>query len=281
MKKKVLILGKGFIGEKLKEVFEDVAISERRINSMADAQEEVDKHKPNIIINCIGFTGKRNVDDCELEKDKALTANTFVPIILAEVALRNNAKLVHISSGCIYHFDYEQQKPISEELPPDFFDLFYSRTKIYSEMSLNCLAQKYNILIARIRIPLDDKPHPKNVLTKLINYGKVIDIPNSVTYVPDFVKALKHLMKIDAWGIFNIVNKYGLCYPDLMEMYKKYNPKFEYTVIDYQKLNLVRTNLIMSTKKLEKTGFAVRPIQDCLKECVENYSHYEFGGSNA
>jgi 3,5-epimerase/4-reductase len=133
------------------------------------------------------------------------------------------------------------------------------------------MAKKYNILTVRIRIPLDNRPHPKNILTKLIKYGKVIDIPNSVTYVPDFLKALKHLIKIDAYGIFNVLNKFGLRYPDLMDIYKKYVPDFEYTTIDHRKLGLVRTNLVMSVKKLEKTGFAVRPIKDVLEECVKEY----------
>jgi 3,5-epimerase/4-reductase len=270
MKYKILVLGKGFQGESIASMF-GCDISDKRIYSIADAQAEIEKYKPTIIINCIGHTGKRNVDDCEIDKDKTLLANTFVPIILAEACLRNNIKLVHISSGCIYHFDYEKQKPITEEDVPDFFGLYYSRTKIYAERALEVMAKEYNILILRIRIPLDSKPHPKNVLTKLITYGKVIDIPNSVTYVPDFLLALKHLIKIDAYGIFNVLNKFGLRYPDLMDIYKKYVPGFEYTKVDHRKLGLLRTNLVMSVRKLEKTGFAVRPIKDVLEECVKEY----------
>jgi 3,5-epimerase/4-reductase len=223
------------------------------------------------MINCIGITGKRNVDDCELEKDATLMANSFVPIMLAEVALRNKVKLVHISSGCIYHYDYKKSKPIIEEEVPYYFDLFYSRSKIYSDRALEVLTKTYNILIARIRIPIDDRPHPKNTLTKLINYKKIIDVPNSVTYIPDFIEMLKHLIKIDARGIYNCVNKEGLRYPKLMAVYKKYVPEFEYKVIDLKNLNLVRTNLVMSTKKLEKTGFKVRKIDDILEECVQSY----------
>jgi dTDP-4-dehydrorhamnose reductase len=270
MKNKILILGKGFIGEKIREELGG-EISDKIILSFCDAQSEIEKYKPDVIINCIGITGARNVDDCELEIDTTLTANTFVPVMLAEVALRNNIKLVHISSGCIYHFDYNKQKPIPEEEKPDFFELFYSRSKIYSERALDALSKKYNILIARIRIPLDNKPHKKNILTKLINYGQVIDIPNSITYIPDFLKALKHLIKIDAKGIYNVVNKHGLRYPDLMDAYKKYVPGFEYKIIDPKKLGLVRTNLVLSVKKLEKTGFRVRPIQDVLEECIREY----------
>jgi dTDP-4-dehydrorhamnose reductase len=269
MRNKILILGKGFIGERLKQAF-NCNISGRKIHSFSDAQKLVDKFKPGIIINCIGYTG-RNVDECEQDKDKTLIANTFVPVILAEAAVRNKIKLVHISSGCIYKFNYRKDKPIREQKPPDFFDLFYSRSKIYSERALEILCNKFDILIARIRIPLDNRLHPKNLLTKLIGYKRVIDIPNSVTYIPDFVNALKHLIKVKARGIYNVVNKGSLRYPELLEVYKRYVPDFEYETIPYRELNLVRTNLILSTRKLERTGFKVRDIHNVLEECVKTY----------
>ena len=129
MRGKILVLGKGFIGSRLAEEF-GCEISDKMIYSLKDAEGLVKTFSPAIIINAAGHTG-RNVDECELDKDKTLTANTFVPIILAEAAIRNNIRLIHISSGCIYHYDYFQDNPIGEEKAPDFFELFYSRTKIY------------------------------------------------------------------------------------------------------------------------------------------------------
>lgn len=272
MKNNILILGKGFIGERLREgLF--CRVSDAKIRAFRDAEKEIKRHKPKIIINCVGHIG-RNVDDCEQDKDKTLFANTLIPIVLAEMAIRKNIKLVHISSGCIYQFDYSKDKPISEEKKPDFFDLYYSRSKIYSEMALEALCSKFNILIARIRVPLDCRPHPRNILTKLIGYKKVIDLPNSISYIPDFVKALQHLIRVDAKGIYNIVNKGALFYPELLEVYKRYSPDFKYRVIDYKKLNLVRTNLVLSTKKLEDSGFKVRDIHGVLEECVQEYLKY-------
>lgn len=270
MKNKILILGKGFIGKKLQEEF-NCNISNRKIYSFRDAEKEIRRHNPEIIINCIGYTGKKSVDDCELDKNRVLFSNTFVPIILAEVALRHKIKLIHISSGCIYHFSYLKDRPIKEEKIPDYFDLFYSRTKIYSERALGILSDNFNVLIVRIRIPLDNQPHPKNLLTKLIKYKTIIDLPNSVTYIPDFIKVLKHLIKINAKGIYNIVNKGNLRYPTLLDVYKKYVPDFDYKIIDLKKLNLDRTNLIMSVKKLENTGFKMRKIDNVLEECVKGY----------
>jgi 3,5-epimerase/4-reductase len=270
MNKDILILGKGFIGERLQGAL-NCQIDGSIINCFSDAEQLIKKYNPKIIINCIGVTGKRNVDDCELEKDATLLANSFVPIILAELALRNKIKLVHISSGCIFNYNYRKDLPIKEESRDYFFKLFYSRSKIYAERSLEVLARDYNILITRIRIPLLNAKHPKNVLDKLIKYGKVIDIPNSVTYIPDFIKAIKHLIRVDAKGVYNVVNKGGLRYPGLMRIYQKYVPTFKFKVIVLKKMNLIRTNLLLSTNKLEKSGFKVRNINSVLEECVKEY----------
>ena len=268
--KNILILGKGFIGERLQKEL-NCRITDAFIKSYQDADRLVKQYRPKIIINCIGMTGKSNVDDCELDIDGVLLGNSFIPVILAEVALRNNIKLVHISSGCIFNYDYKKNKPIDEKSEDYFFKLFYSRSKIYAERPLEALARDYDILIARIRIPLLNAKHPKNVLDKLLKYNKVIDISNSVTYIPDFVKAIKHLIRIDARGVYNVVNKGGLRYPDLMKVYQKYVPAFKLQTVTLSKLGLVRTNLLLSTNKLEKSGFKVRDINSVLDECVKGY----------
>jgi 3,5-epimerase/4-reductase len=192
-------------------------------------------------------------------------------VILAEACLRNNIKLVHLSSGCIFNYDYKKNQPLKENNQDYFFKLFYSRSKIYAERALEALARDYNILIARIRIPLLNAKHPKNVLDKLIKYKKVINIPNSVTYIPDFIRAIKHLIKIDARGVYNLVNKGGLRYPKLMQVYQKYVPGFKFKRLALKKLGLVRTNLILSTNKLKRSGFKVRNINSVLEECVKEY----------
>ena len=273
MNKRILILGKGFIGETLQKEF-GCRISGAPIRSFADAERLAGKYNPEIIINCIGATGRNNVDDCELDKDATLFANSFLPLILAEVCLRRGIKLVQISSGCIFEFDYKNGRPITEKKPPDFFGLFYSRSKIYSDLALEALSRKFDILVIRLRIPLSDRPHPKNLLDKLIRYRRVITLKNSVTYIPDFARALRHLLKVDARGIYNVVNKGGLSYPRLMEVYKKYQPGFDYQKVDFRKLGLTRTNLLLSARKLEKSGFKVRNINAVLEECVKEYLKY-------
>ena len=269
----ILIFGAGFLGNRISGALE-CPVYAPKINTIEDAQKAIDFYKPKVIINCIGSYGK-NVDDCEKDKTKSMIAFTLAPLLLAESAIRNGIKLVHISSGCLYKYDYAQNVPIPEDQPPDFFSLYYSRLKIYAEAALYSLGDAANILQLRIRMPLDYIPHPRNLLTKLTSYNSVLDIPNSVTYIPDMIQALKHLLSVGAEGVFNVVNYGGLRYRELLEEYRKYNRNFSYSIMELSELKSVRTNLILSTDKLEASGYTIRDIHECLPECVEQYVKLE------
>lgn len=51
-------------------------------------------------------------------------------------------------------------------------------------------------------------------------------------------------------------------------------PDFKYQVVDFKKLGLTRTNLILSTRKLESSGFKIRKINEVIEECVKEYVKY-------
>lgn len=271
--KDILVLGKGFIGTRIADAL-GCQSSGLKLRSFSDVERVIALHRPKVLINCIGYTGENNVDDCELDKDKTLFANACLPLLLQEAALRFGIKLVHLSSGCIYHYDYKKDRPITEGRRPDFLDLYYSRSKIYAELALGPFLKTQPTLIVRLRIPLDDRPHPRNILTKLIGYRRVIDLPNSVSYLPDFIEALKHLIRIDGRGIFNVTNAGALRYPELLDVYKRFVTRFEYRIVPFKTLGLVRTNLILSTRKLKMSGFKVRHIREVLEQCVRNYLAY-------
>ena len=267
---RVLIVGQGFIGRRLRDEWGCLS-TDRKIFTFQDAEAIIDEYDPQVVINCVGYNGVKNVDDCDRELDKTFLTNTFIPMMFAELAIRRNFKLVQMSSGCIYHYDFKTQLPKTEEDAPDYFDLAYSRSKIACERALLSLMPKLNALIVRVRIPLDDRPHPRNILDRLVQFKKVINVANSVTYIPDFIKALDHLIKVDARGLYNVVNKGILYYPELLDVYKQSVPDFNYEVIDFEKLAIKRTNVVLSTDKLAKTGFKMRDIREVFGECVQNH----------
>lgn len=267
---RVLVLGKGFIGTRLAKTLK-YQISDARIHVLSDAQKIIKKYNPDVIINCIGHTGRRDVDDCEKALNKTFLANTVVPLLLAEACFRAKVKFVHMSSGCVFCPPVDTRAPITEKITPDFFDLYYARTKIYTEAALSALGRQHNILILRVRLPLDIVPHPHNLLTKLVGFSRVIDCPNSATYIPDFIAAVRHLIRIDAQGIFNVVNSGALRFPELLKIYQRYRPQHRFAIVDLKELKIKRMNYLLSNKKLLVTGFRIRPIQAVLEECVRQY----------
>lgn len=271
-KKSILVLGAdGYIGSRIcgETGFEGSA---DRISSLNDVEGILERYKPSTVINCIARTGwgEKGVDRCEDDAGATILANSTVPVLLTEAAIRHGFRLVHISTGYVYETP-ENNLLISEEKTPDFFEVFYSRTKIYSESALVACSGKHPILILRPNIVLDDRPHPRNILDKLIKSGRVVGGQHSVTYLPDFIEALQHLIKVEASGLYNVVNKGGLKYSELLDEYRAHNPSFDYEAIDLKDLGRNRPNAMLSTEKLEKTGFKVRDIHSVIGECLKGY----------
>jgi len=270
MKKIKLIFGNGFIGNHFLSL-PNTYIVNKRINVIKDIYSEIEKFDPEIIINCIGKTGKPNVDWCEYHKDDTFFSNVTIPSLMAEACEDLNIYVVHIGSGCIYEGEIYK-----EEDTPNFRGSFYSRTKIYSEQILNFYK---NVLQVRIRMPIDDKPSPKNLITKLINYKKVINIPNSVTCIPDLIVITNKLIEKRHTGIYNVVNRGPITHKEILEMYRDIvdnnfiMPEF----ISLEELDTVakRSNCVLDTKKLENIGIKIRESRDAIADCMEKYGEYK------
>ena len=59
----------------------------------------VREHAPDVIINCAAFT---RVDDAEVEIESAYAVNAEAPRVLAEEAIRAEARLLHISTDYVF-----------------------------------------------------------------------------------------------------------------------------------------------------------------------------------
>ena len=58
--------------------------------------------RPEFLINAAGFTGRPNVDACELQKADCLDGNAVLPGIIRDVCESLKLPWGHVSSGCIY-----------------------------------------------------------------------------------------------------------------------------------------------------------------------------------
>ncbi len=219
---KVLIVGKGFIGHQLANFlagdtnFEVHSISYEQVNYRDNNTliEFIEDYRNNdvefdALINCAGFTGKKNVDDAEKEKELVWLLNAVLPVTLASVAQACNIpSFINISSGCIFT-GYDDDKGYTEDKIPNFglFDedsSFYSKTKHAGELSLTSSFNCYNL---RLRMPIGEIYHPKNIISKMLTYKKILLQNNSATYLFDLFNFVYNIILTPPpFGIYNVVS---------------------------------------------------------------------------
>ena len=105
-----VILGStGYVGSKIfhfltKNEKEVIGISRSDIDysNPKILKEFLSSKKPRFLINAAGYTGKPNVDACELAKADCLDGNAVLPGTIRQVCEELNITWGHVSSGCIY-----------------------------------------------------------------------------------------------------------------------------------------------------------------------------------
>lgn len=258
----VVILGaRGYIGTHLQAVYPHAHTPSVNIADPAQVGDMLDRLKPDIVLNAAGKTGRPNVDWCEDHKLETLTSNVTGPLVLLEQCAKRGVYWVHVGSGCIYEGE-NGGIGFSEEDPPNFSGSFYARTKLWSDQIL----KDFPVLQLRLRMPFDGSGHERCLLTKVTKYSKVLDVRNSITYIPDFIAATQQLVARRATGIYNMVNPGAISPYELMVLYKqRVNPAHAFERITLDQLASVtkaaRSNCLLSSAKLEREGLHFLPLQ--------------------
>ena len=269
---KMLIFGKGYVAHKFLDYFgDDALISDVRIEDYSKVKAELESKKPDVVVNCAGKTGRPNVDWCEDNKMATISSNVVAPIILARVCEELETYMVHIGSGCVYE-GYNDGKGFHEDDEPNFEGSFYSKTKKWSEE----LLKEFPILQLRLRMPLDGIPGPRNFITKITKYAKVISVPNSISVMKDFMMAADTLIKKRATGIYNVTNPGTIEHKAILDIYKELvDSEYEYEIFSLKELAKItkagRSNCGLSTKKLEDEGIYLRPVDQAVRETLVEY----------
>ena len=234
------------------------------------------------IVNCAGYTGKPNVDACESDKHNTIYGNVVVPELLSLFCRNNGLTFGHVSSGCIYTGRREDGQPFIEEDRPNFsFEQnncsFYSGTKALAE---DLIRKNWgNHYIWRLRIPFEEKHNPRNYLSKMLNYKKLLDAENSISNKFDFVNAcVQSLKKKIPYGTYNVTNTGFVTTKQVIEKMQKTIAKdkvFEFfdNEDDFYKTaaKTPRSNCVMSNKKLLSTGITMRTVDEALDDCLNNW----------
>lgn len=262
--KTILVFGgkTGWIGQKMVKYLESqgqlVFAAESRLEYRRDLEREIDRIAPDYIINCAGVTGTPNVDWCESHKLETLRTNILGTLNLIDVAAMRGIHVTNFNTGCIYEYDEEHPvgsgRGFTEEDEPNFDGSFYSKTKAILE---KLIVYYPNLLNLRVRMPISADLHPKNFITKISRYQKVINIPNSMTILDDLLPVAIDMTFKEIKGNFNFVNPGTLSHNEILDLYKFYiDPNFTYenfTVEEQDKiLKARRSNNELSAEKLLK-----------------------------
>lgn len=263
--------------------------------------------KPELVINCAGYTGKPNVDACEDHKADTLAGNTLFAQTLAHACSAAGIPWGHVSSGCIFAGARVVQSGISrivkdlttpdmrqllvedraafhgftEEDVPNFSfrdgpTSFYSGTKALAEEAIAGVGQGY---LWRLRIPFDHRDNARNYLSKVQRYTKVYDNVNSVSHLGDFARACVELWERRApFGTYNVTNPGFVTTREvitLIERILKPKRRFEFWGSDEEFYRTAakapRSNCIMDSTKLLNTGVQMPSVGEALENALNNW----------
>jgi dTDP-4-dehydrorhamnose reductase len=86
--------------------------------------------EPALVVNAVGLV--KQLEEASLPIP-AITVNALLPHVLAEACARHGARLVHVSTDCVFSGALEPPSAYSEDDPPDAQDL-YGRSKLLGEV---------------------------------------------------------------------------------------------------------------------------------------------------
>ena len=242
----ITLIGHGYVGKYIKKELEKQVIKHEWIDHKTQPSAST-----KVIINAGGFTGVPNVDACESQKDKTIDGNVLFPLRLSRWAELRNIPIIHISSGCVYT-GYKEGGWTEEDAPNFTFDnaSFYSATKALNQEILEpYLKQSY---LLRIRMPFGPDNDPKNLLSKLVKYDKLVNFENSISNVKEVAEcAVWFAENLPQPGIYNAVNPGGIKthqIAQMMGLVKSYftDEEFKAAVI------APRSNCVLNTNKMQK-----------------------------
>jgi dTDP-4-dehydrorhamnose reductase len=251
----IVILGAGYIGKNLEKLLNTKAHKVTLIK-----RDYLDYHNPtklksldwaDCVINASGFTGRPNIDECETKKELCHYLNVQVPIKITQALEESRCRLIHITSGCIYG---GYQKEFTEQDTPNMGlyanegSSYYSKCKHEFELVARGRAD-----LLRIRMPINnDCRHPRNFLSKIANYPRLINAKNSKSYIPDLAGFINALVQTELPpDTYNVVNQGALTTKDVIAYCGLPEPT-EWVNLEDLKLAAPRSNCVLSNAKASK-----------------------------
>ena len=234
MKDKVLVLGSaGLIGHQVYNYLKDSDNYELHNISyqnkiqddtvLLDARNEqvfIDKItsiSPKYIVNCIGIL----IDGSNADPENSIFLNSYMPHRLTRLADKINAKLIHISTDCVFSGD--KKEPYIETDEKDGRGV-YAKTKGLGEI----ISDKHLTLRTSVV-----GPELKNDGEELFHWfmGQSGEIPGytkaiwSGVTTTELAKAVKWSIDHHITGLYHVTNNSSISKYDLLQLFQKYTKK--------------------------------------------------------
>ena len=234
MKEKVLILGSaGLIGHQIYNYLKDSNNYELHNIScrnkiqddtiLLDVRDEkifidtITSIRPKYIVNCIGIL----INDSDVDPEKSIFLNSYMPHRLTRLADKINAKLIHISTDCVFSGD--KKEPYIETDEKDGRGI-YAKTKGLGEV----ISDKHLTLRTSVV-----GPELKNDGEELFHWfmSQSSEIPGytkaiwSGVTTTELAKAVKWSIDNNITGLYHVTNNSSISKYDLLQLFQKYTKK--------------------------------------------------------
>lgn len=221
----------------------------RRMENFDDIKQEILAIQPDRVVVLGGLTYKspaKNIDWCEDHKQEVIRVNVLGVLNIADICEQNNIHCTILGTGCIY--SSQNDEVFTEGSMWNFDKSFYSKTKAYTQELLKCYK---NVLLLRIRMPIDNTNNSKNFIEKLKSFDKIISIPNSMTVLPEMIPIMVTLIVTGQTGTWNCVNPNVISHKEILDML---GIQKEYVDISHQSelTRVARSNNHLATTKIEQ-----------------------------
>ena len=239
------------------------------------------RDKPEFLINAAGYTGKPNVDACELHKAECLFGNAVLPGLIAQACTEAGIPWGHVSSGCIYSGARPDGSGFLEDDTPNFtfrtnHCSFYSGTKALGE---EVLAGTPNVYVWRLRIPFNNEENPRNYLTKLIRYKTLLAATNSISQLEEFCAATFACWeKRVPFGAYNVTNPGAITTHEVVEHIKKSGvcvKEFTFFKNEDEFMHVAaktpRSNCVMNSEKLARVGIQMTEVHEAVARDLKTW----------
>ena len=185
-----------------------------------DEQNFIDKItsvKPHYIINCIGIL----INGSDANPENAIFLNSYMPHRLTRLADKINAKLIHISTDCVFSGD--KREPYVETDEKDGRGV-YAKTKGLGEV----VNDKHLTLRTSVVGP-ELKSNGEELFHWFMNqsddiFGFTKAIWSGVTTI-ELAKAVKWSIDHRITGLYHVTNNSSISKHDLLQLFQKYTKK--------------------------------------------------------